>query len=81
MKTAKYQQVIDWINARIASGNLKSGDRLETEQEISRQFGLSRQTVRHALGILEQSGTLERIQGSGSYVKERRRDRAARAVL
>ena len=81
VKTAKYQQVIDWINARIASGNLKSGDRLETEQEISRQFGLSRQTVRHALGILEQSGTLERIQGSGSYVKERRRDRTARAVL
>ncbi|MDO5345787.1 MAG: GntR family transcriptional regulator [Lachnospiraceae bacterium] len=81
MKTAKYQQVIDWVNAGIASGNLKSGDRLETEQEISRRFGLSRQTVRHALSILEQDGTLERIQGSGSYVKERRRARTAEVTL
>lgn len=81
MKTAKYQQVVDWINTRIASGNLKYGDRLETEQEISRRFGLSRQTVRHALGLLEQGGTLERIQGSGSYVKERRRARPAGIAL
>lgn len=67
--TAKYQQVTEWILKRIASGELKEGDRLESENEISAAFSISRQTVRHALGILGQQGVLVSVQGSGTYVK------------
>lgn len=68
-KTAKYQQVIDWIKNRIENGELRDGDRLETEQEIGEKFGISRQTVRHGLSLLEKEELLEKIQGSGSYVR------------
>ncbi len=68
-RAAKYQQITDWIHNRIAAGELSGGDRLESENEISALFGISRQTVRHALGNLEQEGILTRVQGSGTYVK------------
>lgn len=66
----KYQQVIEWIKDRMSSGELSGGDKLESENEISSLFGISRQTIRHALELLVQEGILERIQGSGTYVKD-----------
>lgn len=67
---AKYKKVTEWIRSRVASGELAGGDRLESEHEISSLFGISRQTVRHALDLLEHQGILMRRQGSGTYVKE-----------
>ena len=68
-KTAKYKQVVDWVKNRIETGELRNGDKLETEQEIGKRFGISRQTVRHGLEQLEREELLEKIQGSGSYVR------------
>ena len=68
--TPKYQRVTDWIRERIASGDLKEGDRIESEHQLSDRFEISRQTVRHALGILVQQGVLSSRQGSGTYVSE-----------
>ena len=68
--TAKYQQVTEWIYNRISSGELSGGDKLESENEISLLFGISRQTVRHALRLLIENGILEARQGSGTYVKK-----------
>lgn len=67
---AKYQQVVEWIQQNIRQGNLAAGDRLESENEIGARFGISRQTVRHALSILEKDGLIESRQGSGNYVTE-----------
>lgn len=53
MGIAKYRQVTEWIQNRIATGELNRGDQIESENDISRTFGISRQTVRHALGLLE----------------------------
>ena len=68
-KMAKYQQVVEWIHQQIDSGQLHAGDKLETEAQLSERFSFSRQTIRQALGELENEGTISRIQGSGSYVK------------
>ena len=68
---AKYQLVTDWIHNRINGGELSAGDKLESENEISAMFGISRQTVRHALAQLVQEGVLVKVQGSGTYVKSR----------
>ena len=68
MGIAKYRQVTEWIQNRIATGELNRGDQIESENDISRTFGISRQTVRHALGLLEQQGILTRIQGSGTLL-------------
>lgn len=64
----KYQQVIDWVRDRIAAGDLKYGDRIPSEKELAEQFGLSRQTVRHATGELESQHIITRVRGSGTYI-------------
>lgn len=68
-RMSKYQQVIEWVQRRLRTGELKTGDRLETEAEIAQRFSFSRQTVRQALTNLEQEGIIEKIQGSGSYIR------------
>lgn len=65
---AKYQMIAEWVKKRIEQGELKDGDRLESEHVLSRRFGISRQTVRHALGVLQEEGLLFCRQGSGNYV-------------
>lgn len=78
-KIAKYQKVVEWVHQQIDSGFLHVGDKLETEAQLSDRFSFSRQTIRQALGELEREGTINRIQGSGSYVKNAspRRESAA----
>ena len=44
-------QIEDWLADAIASGQLKAGDRLPTEQELAAWLGVSRMTLRHALEI------------------------------
>ena len=65
---AKYRQVIDWIKENIETGNLRPGERLMSETELSRKFHLSRQTIRHATGELASEGIVTRIRGSGTYI-------------
>lgn len=69
-KLSKYQQVIEWVRQRMQNGELSAGDRLESENELSAFFGISRQTIRHALELLVREGVLERRQGSGTYIKD-----------
>jgi len=45
------------------------GDKLPTEQQLSRQFMVNRHTVRRALSYLQEKGLIESTQGRGSYVK------------
>ena len=65
---AKYRQVVEWVRDNIENGTLKSGDRLMSEMELSEQFGVSRQTIRHATGELVNEGLLTRVKGSGTYI-------------
>jgi GntR family transcriptional regulator of arabinose operon len=58
------------IKAWIDNGTLRSGDLLPSENDIAQRFQMSRQTVRQALGALEQEGLLSRLQGKGTYVSE-----------
>ncbi|MEW9805716.1 FadR/GntR family transcriptional regulator [Mesorhizobium marinum] len=60
------EQVSGRILAMIKSGNLKSGDRLPTEQKMSIAFGISRPPLREALKALTLMGVLTSRQG-GRY--------------
>jgi GntR family transcriptional regulator of arabinose operon len=64
----KYKAVVNWVIENISNGTFKMGERLLSENELSEKFGLSRQTVRHAIDVLEQQKFVSRIQGSGTYV-------------
>lgn len=67
-KELKYKVVYDWVLDNINSGVLKMGEKLPSENELSERFGLSRQTIRHAVDILEQQKLVTRVRGSGTYV-------------
>ena len=68
----KYQEVIDWIQDQVGSGALKPGDRIPSENDLCEQFNISRQTARHAIGILVRDGILTAERGSGTYVTDER---------
>lgn len=46
--------------------------RLSSENDLARQYGISRGTAKQALAELEQEGALYRVQGKGSFVAEPR---------
>jgi len=52
----------------IESGQLQVNDRLPSEAELSRRFGVSRPIVREALGRLQALGLTESRPGSGTFV-------------
>lgn len=56
------------IRKQILDHTYRYHDKLPTEMTLSEKYGVSRQTVRKALGILVREGLLESIQGSGYYV-------------
>jgi len=57
---AKYMAVVNWVMEQIQNGVFQTGDKLPSENELSREFELSRQTVRHAIDVLEQKNMLTR---------------------
>lgn len=63
-----YAQLRDAIRARILEGALSPGDRLPSESELSAVHGVSRITVRQALGDLQKAGLITRQQGRGAFV-------------
>lgn len=63
---AKYQTLAETLRQELLHQG-QHGYKLPTEQELSERYGLSRQTVRHALQMLEQEGLIQRRQGSGSF--------------
>ncbi len=78
---AKYQLVYDWINKNIDNGTLKPGSRVPSENELCEKFGLSRQTVRHAIQMLSEEGLLESRRGSGTYVADQKAVDSNRSVV
>ena len=60
------EQIANRFLAMIKSGNLRSGDRLPTEQQMTIAFGISRPPLREALKALTLMGVLESRQG-GRY--------------
>lgn len=63
-----YAQIEEYLMQKIAAGSLRQGDSVETEEVLAAKFGVSRQTVRHALSRLVSQGYLYRIKGKGTFV-------------
>lgn len=63
-----YMQAIDAITEMIDSDELKTGSQLPPEEDFAAQLGISRSTLREALGHLETRGYIARRQGVGTFV-------------
>ncbi|WP_207263644.1 phosphonate metabolism transcriptional regulator PhnF [Desulfovibrio sp. Huiquan2017] len=67
---ALWRQIHASLEAAIASGRFGPGDRLPSENDLSREFGVNRHTIRRALSVLEEDGRIRVEQGRGSFVRE-----------
>ena len=67
----KYIQVSEMLIREIAAGHLADGARLPPEREMADDLGLAVGTLRKALADVEAKGLLERVQGSGNYVRHK----------
>ena len=63
-----YYQLAQNMETAIRSGRLSSGSHLENEIDLARQLGVSRPTVRRAIGVLANRGLLIRRHGIGTLV-------------
>jgi GntR family transcriptional regulator len=67
-----YYQLARLVRMRIESGTISSDGRLPSEQALGQEFGVSRTTIRQALGLLKAQGFLSGRRGAGTFVAERR---------
>lgn len=65
-----YEEVAEALIDMIKSGQLKSGDKLESVQQLAENFQVGRSAVREALSALRAMGLVEMHQGEGTYVRE-----------
>jgi GntR family transcriptional regulator, arabinose operon transcriptional repressor len=64
-----YRRIAEQLLAEIAEGRHQAGERLPSEPTLSARFGVSRGTLRQALGELREQGAIESVPGRGSFVR------------
>ncbi|MBP3604105.1 MAG: GntR family transcriptional regulator [Lachnospiraceae bacterium] len=69
-KQLKYFKLMDDLKEQILKGDIKAGDKLPSENELSVAYQVSRQTVRKALSILENAGYIFAQHGRGTFCSE-----------
>lgn len=63
-----YDEVVSQVKEEIKKGNLKTGEKLPSEQEMAKMFNVSRSTIREALTILRVEGIVETKKGVGTII-------------
>lgn len=64
-----YEQVANALRADIQGGAFDATKRLPTEEELAEKYGISRITVRRAVGDLVEEGLVEKKQGKGTFIR------------
>ena len=76
----KYEQLAGILRSELQQQVRQGSKRLPTEAVLSERYHMSRQTVRHALQLLEEEGLIVRRQGSGSYIRSTGADSGVRQI-
>lgn len=66
----RYRNVAEKIESRIAQGRYVPGNPLPPENALEEEFGVSRITIRQALGLLKRRGILVSRSGAGTFVRQ-----------
>jgi GntR family transcriptional regulator len=67
-----YRQLIDQVQAGIASGALNAGEQLPTVRQVAVDLAINPNTVSRAYREMEIRGLLDTQQGTGTFVADRR---------
>ncbi|NEU31805.1 FadR family transcriptional regulator [bacterium LRH843] len=65
-----YEEVISELESLIKRGVYKVGDKLPSEEELSKAFSVSKSAVREAMSVLKSSGIIQVKQGIGTFLSE-----------
>ena len=65
----RYRRLRDQLAAEIARNVWHPGEPIPIEAALAREYDVSVGTVRKALDLLESEGLVERVQGSGNFVR------------
>ncbi|ASO20909.1 DNA-binding transcriptional regulator YhcF (GntR family) [Actinoalloteichus hoggarensis] len=66
-----YARIVGAIRARIASGELRPGDRVPSTRQITREWGVAMATATKALTALRREGLVHAKPGAGTVVSDR----------
>jgi GntR family transcriptional regulator len=66
-----YRQLADLLRDQIASGELPPGALVPSEARLMQEHGLSRNTIRLAIGLLRSEGLVDAEHGRGTRVRKR----------
>ncbi|MFD8890354.1 GntR family transcriptional regulator [Streptomyces sp. NPDC059566] len=61
--------IADDLRNQISKGHLKAGERLPSEAQLAAHYAVSTPTLRNALALLQGEGLVEKIHGSGNFVR------------
>jgi GntR family transcriptional regulator len=67
-----YYQISQILRHEIETGKFKPGENIPIEEELQKRFGVSRATIRQAIGDLVYGGLLERKRSKGTRVSQGR---------
>ena len=73
-----YVQIKDQLRQRILEGDFKPHERLPSENELMKAFGVSRITIRQALRDLHSEGLVFSAQGKGTFVSKPKAEQSVR---
>ena len=71
MTTPIWQQIFETLTQEVSAGAFAPGDKLPTEANLSRRFGVNRHTVRRALAEMQSDGLVHARRGAGVFVTGR----------
>lgn len=69
-KKLKYYELMEDLHHKIIEGEIRPGEKLPSENKLSVEYGVSRQTVRKALQILQNDGYIYAEHGRGTFCSE-----------
>jgi GntR family transcriptional regulator len=67
-RVPRYLQVASALRRRIGDGHWAVGEKIATLEELEREFGVARVTVRQAIDLLQGEGLVQSFQGRGTFV-------------
>jgi GntR family transcriptional regulator len=73
VRLPRYVRIADTLRYRLANSWNEPNARLPGESKLARQFGVSRETVREALGLLRAEGRIYSVSGKGTFASPGRK--------
>ena len=75
-----YVQIVDQVQALLASGELKPGDQLPTVRQLASELRVNFNTIARAYRMLDDAGLISTQQGRGTYLLDTPSEEAARKI-